>query len=168
MYSSFPFFRWFYFKRCHYHSFSFLLELEECTEVGSKLTCVSGTGSCSDSQHMLLPSVAQRLDDWNGIHLWISIFDSAFNWVFCTLKCSCTVCFEMDTHAPRQHVHSHKHSHNHWEVNRVSPFPLISTFHYAGVGIGGYFTKHSLSPAFFYEMEIITVGEKPSTRHCQS
>lgn len=53
-------------------------------------------------------------------------------------------------------------------MNRVSPFPLISAFHYAGADTGGYFTKHSLSPVFFYEMEIITVGEKPSIRHCRS
>lgn len=74
-----------------------------------------------------------------------------------------TVCFEMNIHR-----HCIFHSRGQWEMNRVSPFPLISAFHYAGADTGGYFTKHSLSPVFFYEMEIITVGEKPSIRHCRS
>lgn len=113
--------------------------------------------SFSDSPRMLLPSIAQRQNDWNSLHLWIPTFDSAFNWVFCIFKCM--HCMLGDAHT---------HSHGQWEMNRVSRFPLISAFHYAGEGIGGYFTKRSLSPVFFYEMEIKTVGEKCSTCRCQS
>ncbi len=62
------------------------------------------TTSFSDSHHMLLPSIAQRQNDWNSIHLWIPTFDSAFNWVLCTLKCMHYMLW--DAHTPATHTHT--------------------------------------------------------------
>lgn len=56
------------------------------------------TTSSGESHHMLLPSMAQRQNDWNSIHLWIPTFDSAFNWIFCTLK-----------YMRFMHTHTHTH-----------------------------------------------------------
>lgn len=54
----------------------------------SKLTCVSDSSESSErlqsqpvlvTHHMLLPSIAQRLSDYNSVNLWIPTIYSAFN-----------------------------------------------------------------------------------------
>ena len=78
------------------------------------------------------------------------------------------VCFETHTFI---HTQTYTHTHTHkWprRNEQCKSFPIDSCFSLCRCLHWGYFTKLSLSPAFFNEMEIITVGEKPSTHCCQS
>lgn len=135
--------------------FSFPSSKIKCSEVGWKLTwqvrehrLSTITSSFSDKATCCCLAQHKRSTAEN-----VFIYGFPFPLVLLLIGISahwnaCTICL------------AHTYTHTALERWTEQVLPLISAFHYAGASTGGYFAKHSLSPAFFYEMKITTMGEK--------